>query len=74
MPYLYRQHDQDVADDGDQTQGTCHDDDEHHLQGVVGTLREAGAGDTVAAHIGGEGLVGNLHPLCPRGGGGSFSR
>lgn len=40
---LYREHDQDVSNDSDQTQRSGHQDDEHILSGVRASREEAGA-------------------------------
>ncbi len=39
-PNLYREHDQDVSNNGDQTQRPSHQDDEYNLHSRVRTPRE----------------------------------
>lgn len=53
-PNLNGEHDQDVSDDSDQTQGPGHQDDEHNLHGRVRSHGEE-AGVLHAAGVGGVG-------------------
>jgi len=61
-PNLYREHDQDVSNDSDQTQRSGHQDDEHYLHRRVWTSREE-AGVFSTADIGGVGWIQTLHPV-----------
>lgn len=61
-PNLYREHNQDVSNDGDQTQRSSHQDDEHNLHSCVRTSREE-AGVITTADIGGVGWIQSLHTV-----------
>lgn len=59
---LYREHDQDVSDDSDQTQGSSHQDDEHYLHSVVRAAGEE-AGDGVTGGVGALRFIQGFHPF-----------
>lgn len=61
-PNLYREHDQDVSDDSDQTQRSCNENDERYLQSRVRASREEASAiaDTDVASVG---WIENLHAV-----------
>lgn len=61
-PNLYREHDQDVSNDSDQTQRSSHQDDEYNLHSCVRTLREEAG--IITAGVGSVGWIQSLHTVC----------